>query len=204
MKLATSPKKKILLFTLFLISVSALFLAIVNYCIFHDFKTMEKEQVLSIANEKINFLFFEINTLPGGISEDILFIKDLSSLQQFISENNSICFTKDLSVFLEQNPLYNEFCVLDIQGKNLFSLSSNKNKSSCDSLLFLSDFNAIKNLEDNAIYLSRLIKNNDQSVLIYASPVYFKNQKAGFLVAQINAEYFLEDIRSVMMEKESF
>jgi hypothetical protein len=200
--------KKLFLFgSLFMIFISALFLAFNNYIGHEELQQSEKTEIIELNQQRMSSLLFEIDNIPGGIGKDILFLTKLSPVSEALSSPQDIpdSLFVNLNAFMNENKIYNEICFLNLTGYSVLTLHQEGNGiGKCNSFLEEDFLDRLYSLKKDKIYMTRLVRNKDNHpVIVYSSPVYNNSEKLGYLVAQISADYFLEDIRNFNREGEN-
>jgi len=169
---------------------------------------------LFIAGQRMSELYYEINNIPRGAGNDVLFLSKLSDLDALINnpqdtqaKNN---LEQDFRNFLKQNQTYKNITLIDSQGTeklNVYSVSSEiqppMNHSDKDY------FTKTLSLSKNEVYISELEaepsgNSGNVSVMKYGVPIYNDAaiKPAGVLILTVNPDYFLDDIRNFSRDGE--
>ena len=198
-------------FYLFFVLLIAL-LAILASQVFGDIQ-QEQESYVSLSNdaldERMSSLYNELNNLPSGAGNDVLFLSNLIDVSDFIFNNTSEKgeLDQDFSEFLNQNIAYKRLTIIrldDWSGLNIERQIDDKITTSLiSSNLFLGqDFiNKAINLKKGKVYISDLQKdvmsNSNSLVLYYVAPIFDGQEKpGGILILTVDPSYFLDDVRN--------
>jgi len=178
---------------------------------------------IDAIGQSVDSVFLDINDFPQQEGNDILYIGKINSLHDLLNsqgigtEENKRKLAKDFMNFMEVNPAYYnlryidengmEIIKVENDGESLFVVEDEKLQDKSDSPYF----NKIMMLDKDEIYISRLDLNVENSILEnrgteetpeyipvirYGMPVFdYGGKRKGFLIFDIYADYFLEDIR---------
>ncbi|MDA3836928.1 MAG: cache domain-containing protein [Nanoarchaeota archaeon] len=182
----------ILLLTLLIISL------IQNKILSNNLNEKIIEKDFSSYNERLSQLFSEAQNFPEGADKDIIFLTEMSSLTNFLenkTEKNKALVKHDFLKFKGVKKLYYEITYIDSESK--ISIENPE--------IYYSEIdNQFKALDVGEIYVSSLfvIDNEERTrILSYVTPV-VKYGERGYLIIDIAADYFLEDIRRYQREDE--
>ena len=94
------------------------FLAIDGYSNLNKNLQIHNAGTINLIDQRMVSLFFEINNFPKSVGNDILFLSELSSMEQLINSNDKNIreqkisdVGKDFLGFLRENKVYYQFLV---------------------------------------------------------------------------------------------
>jgi methyl-accepting chemotaxis protein len=213
----------------FVVLISIFFLVLFTFLIFDGYLNLERDKEIYIINAKdmisdrVNSLLFEMNILPQDIGNEVLFISELSSMDNLLnpvgdSEENAIKdLEEDFLNFLKGSQANYQLKYVDEKGREI--VKAEFNGSDCyivpeGKLLNMNNdyyFKQTMKLRKEEIYFSKqdlnvvngLIENigtedNPSYVPIIriATPVYNSSGiNRGIVMLSIYVDYFLDDIR---------
>lgn len=173
----------------------------------------ETRNYISSANDavdqRLSALYAEINNLPRGAGNDILFLSKLASINNFADSSfknspSKIEAEKDLVEFLAQNRFYQNLAIISSDGSEMLGVVQGDNgeikniENPNENYSGHNYFEITKNLEKNEVYISDITSSLDNfPVMHYASPIIDDSENLkGILLLTVNVNYFLEDIRN--------
>lgn len=216
-----------ILYMILLIWVAALIVG--EYSYYKKTSEFLSANAKDMVAQRINSLIFEINILPKGVGNDILFLKKLSSLNDIINlnsvnQNDLSDLKEDFLTFMDQNQFYYQLRYIDENGEEIIRVNNNE-----ENIIIISE-NELQNkqlseyfietsrLTNDFIYISPLDLNVEDGiienrgtkenpiyipVLRYSTPVFNKlGERKGIVIANIYADYFLGDVRRFQREGE--
>ncbi len=211
----------------FIISVFVfMFIVSVTYsiCDFNLHKKSYDEEARDMVNERMKSLLFQINVFPKYIGNELLFLSQLSSMKAVLNYSNKVdVLQSDFLRFMEGSKSYHRLRYIDENGSQIVEINyngANYNSIPKEKLQYKEDkyFNKTMELFEGEVYLSELGLNTEYGKLenrgtdeypIYiptlkiATPVFRTNgARAGIIILNIYADYFLNDIRSAQKEGE--
>ncbi len=160
---------------------------------------------------RLRSVFTTINDFPGSVGRDMVFLRTISSLSAFYGDSSNKSWRQlhqDMQGFIDGNEAYDEIvvykegCVLTVR-----RVSQDDGNTFCGA--FDSELqnvvSHVKGLSFGGVYVSKLIdyprvvngKKSTIPSIIYGTKVLVPNSKNGVLIAVINANYFLKDIRNL-------
>lgn len=183
---------------------------------------------IDAIGRSVDSLFLDINDFPQQEGNDILYAGKINSLHDLLNsgdvdfEENRKKLIRDFMNFMEVNPSYYQLRYIDEKGIEVVRLENDG-----EALFVVEDDNLqdkmdryyyenVMILDEEEIYISRLDLNMEDGVLEnrgteenpeyvpvirYAMPVFDdKEARKGFLIFNIYADYFLENIRRTNRE----
>jgi len=179
-----------------------------------SFDTLDK------INREVDDYADEINHFLQGVQGDVLFLSELSSLNDLINSKNiynaKTNLEKDFLSFSNEKKIYYQIRYIDENGQEIVRIDSDKQSSMVihDNLQNKKEryyFKETMNHKEGGLYISPLdlnIENNgienrgteDEPIYVpvirYATPVFDdKNNAKGIVITNIYADYFLENIQ---------
>ncbi len=225
-------KKSVFVVICVLSAILFLFLIVKGYSDLKKTTKIHTSNMVDIIDQRMNSIFLEINDFPGNAADDITLLRKLSCFEDVSnSKENSEIKTngiknieKDFLVFLKQKNVYfqlryidkygNEVVRVNFDGENYEVVHKSKLQDKSERYYF----DRVMSLSEGEVYVSRLDLNiengeienrgTDQNpiyvpVIRYASPIVDnKGNKQGIIISNVNADYFLEDIRRFQREGE--
>jgi hypothetical protein len=213
----------------FVVLISTFFLVLFAFLIFDGYLNLERDKEIYVTNAKdmisdrVNSLLFEMNILPQDIGNEVLFISELSSLNNILNpagdlaENSVKDLKEDFLNFLEGSPAHYQLKYVDENGREIVRAEFNGSDFYIvpeGRLLNLKNdyyFKQTMKLSKEEIYFSKLDLNvvnglienigtedNPSYVPIIkiATPVYNGSGiNKGIVMLGIYVDYFLDDIR---------
>lgn len=179
-----------------------------------------RAEALDSIDDRIDLLSTSINLVPRGVSDDLLFLTQLSSLERVVEtqtlERQSL-FENDLFAFLNENTIYYTIEYWNEDGEFIMGASFDREKAYRDTFTHLSSveglqehFDRIRVLDPGDVYVSPVILTRRENtsdvgmpVLYYGTPVIQKGEMKGVLVALVYADYFLDNVRNASYGEES-
>ncbi len=173
----------------------------------------------SAVEERLSGVFATMNDFPGSAGKDMLFLRSLSSVSALYDNFTSSSWRsaqEDLQQFIERNTAYDEIhmhtslCMFSVR-----RVRDEDGSTSCDTASgSLEDAIAhTGGLSQGSVYVSPLVsythkvKGKDSTIpaILYSTKVVSApgSKEDGVIVAVIDANYFLEDIRRLKREGES-
>jgi len=194
-------------FYLFFVLLIAL-LAILASQVFGDIQ-QEQESYVSLSNdaldERMSSLYNELNNLPSGAGNDVLFLSSLVDVKDFIFNGSSKEeeIDQDFSEFLNQNTAYKRLTIAKIDNQPGLNIERQIDGKIILSQSSLSEDFISKaiNLQKNKVYISDLqkdvISDSGSLVLYYATPIFNDaGELGGILILTVDPSYFLDDVRN--------
>ncbi len=185
---------------------------------------------IDAINNRIENLFLEINGFPQDEGNDILYLsknlalKDLLREGGFFQDENRRRLSVEFFNFMEVNPSYYQLRYIDESGMEIIRVENDGKNLTVVEDVYLQDkkeryyFKDTMSLGENEVYVSRLDLNIENGVLEnrgteespeyipvirYSVPIFDDDgKKRGFLIFNVYADYFLEDIRRMEREGE--
>lgn len=188
-------------------------LAILAFQVFSDIR-QEQESFVSLSNdaldERMSSLYNELNNLPSGAGNDVLFLSKLVNVADFTfisSTERATELTQEFSEFLNQNIAYKKLTIIrtpdrsglnverQLDGKIISNVISNQ---SSENEIFLKEAAGLKK---DKVYISDLQKDamseSNSLVLYYATPILnAEGEVGGVLILTVDPSYFLDDVRN--------
>ena len=172
-----------------------------------------RAEALDSINDRIDLLSTSINLVPRGVSDDLLFLTQLSSLESLVETQTfewQGLFENDLLAFLNENTIYYTIEYWNIDGEFMTGASFDREKVYVDRFTHLSSveefqehFDRIRMLDPGDVYVSPVILTQRENtsavgmpVLYYGTPVVQEGEIQGLLVALVYADYFLDNVRN--------
>lgn len=198
-------------------SVIILLVALLSFLIAEAMENMTYDvknyisTVSDVTDQRMSSIYAEIDNLPRGAGNDVLFLSRLVSLNKFVfnqdmkSDDLKKEVAKDFMEFLVQNKFYQSLALIRSDGSESFKILQNENgeieinSQPEKNYAGQNYFEVTKNLDKNEVYISDLVANpnGNQPIMYYASPIVDDSGKpGGVLLLTVNVNYFLEDIRN--------
>ena len=205
-------------FCLFFVLLIALLMILLSQA-FTDMN-QDQENYISITNdaldERMSSLYNELNSLPSGAGNDVLFLSNLVNVNDFIFNSSDELkireeineLKQDFSEFLDQNIAYKRLTIIKLDDSSEINAERQLDgKIIIDSVLEQSlvsqEFlDKVVNLEKDKVYISDLQKDiissdSNNLVLYYATPIFNGQEKpGGILILTVDPSYFLDDVRN--------
>jgi len=211
-KIGNLAKIEKIKFCLFFILLAVL-LIILTSQVFTDI-SQEQKNYVSLTNdaldERMSSLYNEINNLPSGAGNDVLFLSNLVNVKNFVFNDSNIeinNLNQDFAEFLNQNIAYKKVTVIKTDNRSGLSVERQSNGEIIFSSL-LNDspvskdiLNKALKLEKDKVYISDLQKDvlsdSGSLVLYYATSIFDgKETMGGVLILTVDSNYFLNDVRN--------
>lgn len=160
----------------------------------------------SVLQERLGGVLATINDFPGSAGKDLLFLRTLSSLATFF-ESDLVSWrnvSEDLHQFLERNSAYDAFYVYDDTHGCVLAAGRPGGNEECSCAAADGSISeaasAARQLPFGGVHISRLVKlscagEEPIAAMLYATRISAPVRGGGVLVAVVNADYFLEEIR---------
>jgi len=173
----------------------------------------EQESYISLSNdaldERMSSLYNELNNLPSGAGNDVLFLSKLVDVQDFVFNGSSEIdeLNQDFSEFLSQNIAYKKLTIMRTDNKSVFNIERQINGkillNPLSNQSFMSEgfIKEVTKLQKDKVYISDLQKDlmssSNSLVLYYATPIFSESkQMGGILILTVDPSYFLDDVRN--------
>ena len=209
-----------------------IFLLIVFYGVVNEDNVSGATNSLDMIDRRLESLSLEINNFPRGAGNDVLFLSNLSSLDNYIHTDDGDdkeSFKKDVESdfieFLKENSVYYQIRYIDEFGVEVVRVEC-KNKEykiiAEEDLQNKSEkiyFTNTMLLKKGEVYISPLDLNMENGqienrgtkdnpvyvpMLRYATPLIDQGgQQKGMVISNVYADFFLDDIRSAQKQEES-
>jgi len=186
---------------------------------FFDLKRNQNLYVSSVMDsvyQGINPLFSEINNFPKTTANDVLFLSQLSSLNQILNSASNDKAINDLEIdflgFLKEHPAYYKLRYLDEQANEIVKVEFDGKTSKVISQEGLENkkdrdfFQRTTDLNEREIFISPLGTDIDSSTSVarYATPVFnYDGEPKGIIILDVYADYFLNNVRRAQREGET-
>lgn len=171
----------------------------------------------SAIEDRMGGVFNMMNDFPGSAGKDMLFLRSISSISDltlnFSGESWRLAH-EDLQQFIERNAAYDEIhihvpsCMFTVR-----RISDEDGNTDCDKPNGAEEnvISHVSVLPQGGVYVSplvpytRKIHGNESTipVILYGTKISAPNSKGGIIIAVIDANYFLEDVRRLKREGES-
>ena len=188
---------------------------------------------IDMIDQRTDSIFLSINDFPGNAANNILFLSKLSCFKDVADDRDSEFsihgienIKKDFLEFIKQSNAYYQLRYIDEDGYEVIRVDfDGENKYQIIPSGNLQDkswryyFNQAMSLDEGEVYISPLDLNIEDGkienrgteenpvyvpVIRYATPIAdSQGNKKGILIANIYADYFLEDIRRFQREEET-
>lgn len=204
----------VLLVVLFVVFYS--FLGIAGYQVFSDRDRFSEEADIDVLGERLVPLFYEINTFPQRVAQELLFFSKLSSLKNVAQNSSPEAYEElinDLLTFAQEDSIYHELRYIDENREEKVLIAYDGEKYYTVVGDFLSNVtedsyvNDIFNLSEGEVYISKFDfaerahsagnHPETESILIvrFGTPVIGDDGKhEGIIAVEIHAKFFLDDI----------
>lgn len=217
--------KKSILAIIYILSLGLFaFLIIKNYYEVDQHVKTRDASARDAIDQRMNSIFLTINDFPGNASNDITFLSKLSYFKDPLNRSIIKNIQQDFLEFIKQNTAYYQLKYIDKNGYEIIRVEFDGENYVIVSENELQDktwryyFDLAMSLDDNQVYISPLDLNIEHEeienrgtvqnpiyvpVIRYAAPVIDRNgNKQGVLIANVYADYFLEDIRRYQRQGE--
>jgi len=221
----TKFNKKSILAIIYVLSLSLLvFLITKNYYEINQNLKTRDATTFDVIDQRIHSIFLTINDFPGSAANDITFLSKLSYFKTPLNQQTITNIQQDFLEFIKQNGAYYQLRYIDKNGYEIVRVDFDGENYQIIPESNLQDkswryyFDLAMKLDANQVYISPLdlnmeneeIENRGTSqdpiyvpVIRYAVPVVDQaGNKQGILIANIYADYFLEDIRRFQRQGE--
>jgi len=207
---------------LFLLGTAFIALSAITAILMVLFQGGERERLRtfvesSAIEERLGSVFAAMNDFPGSAGKDMLTLRSLSSVLAFYGHAATLPWRDahdDLQQFIDRNAAYDEinvyssfcmFAVRRIQEENGNTSCISPNKVLQDAIAHTSA------LQQGSVYVSplvsyaRTVKGKESVIpaILYGTKVSALGSASGVIIAVIDANYFLEDVRQLKREGES-
>ncbi|MCK4997722.1 cache domain-containing protein [Candidatus Pacearchaeota archaeon] len=222
-------KKNKLIVSIIVVLIILMFI-IVNYAN-ENYKEEQRVHIAGITDSiqrRVSSIFLEINNFPHDAGNDILFLKNSRYLQELINTQDKEDYKNKLEQyflkFLKSNKVYLQLRYIDENGHEIIKIKFNGSEYKIFSESYLQNkkdkyyFKNTMKLGDEEIYISTLDLNKENGILEkkewdnsqvyiptirYSTPLFDdKGKPKGILISNIDADYFLEDIRRAQKNDE--
>ncbi len=173
----------------------------------------------SAIDERLSGVFAAINNFPGSAGHDLLFLRTLASISAMYDTNGAKNWRsahQDLQTFLDRNNAYDElYLSVDTIGctLNVRRTTEENGNSGCESAdaPVRQALDAVARLPQGTVYVSplvaftRTVSGQKETIpaLLYGTRVSAPGSKTGAIVAVVNTNYFLDDIRRLKRDDEA-
>lgn len=186
------------------------------------------QNYLDMIDQRLTSLIFEINIFPGGAGGDVIFLSKLSRLKKIGSildnEKEVEKLGEDFLEFIKENSAYYQLRYINEKGMEVVRVDFDgtnyeviqKSELQDKSLRYY--FKEAMKLNKGEVYISPLDLNVEDgiienrgttedpmyvSVIRFATPVFDdEGNNRGIIIANVYADYFLNDIRRAQRERE--
>ena len=164
------------------------------------------------ADQRMSSLYYEINNMPSGAGNDLLFLSKMYTLSERSDEAEGHgaggYMSRSFSEFMNQNPAYSDIKIIDKNGAEIYSMRRTGEGNTYDTAVtttasaFDKDFfKTISLLDDGQVYISNFEAGSYGGASVwtmrYATPIYDEPSECDeIIVLTVNVEYFLDDIRN--------
>jgi len=166
-----------------------------------------------MADQRMSTLYYEINDIPRGAGNDVLFLSKLANLKTFINDPQSTQaknnLEQDFKDFLKQNQTYKNIVLINNQGIENLDVYAGNLKPQAANHSDKDYFTKTISLNRDEVYISELGVDaqgdaSSSPVMKYGTPVFgdASTKPAGALIITVNAGYFLDDIRNFARDGE--
>lgn len=197
----------------FLIIISAVISIVIFVSLFNEINQLNEAMARDVISRRLEHSFSAINDFPGSAGKDILFLHNLSSVQNLHNTTSKIISPEVYSDFkhiLNNNGAYKDLFFYRKEFNCVMRVSENEkyNNKSCEiPPPFIADIlTKAAPLTMGQVYISPIISyrdisldNNDSPVIAYVTPA---NTDCS-IISIIDANYFLEEVRRLSREGES-
>lgn len=224
-------KKFLMLMILLFFIILLVFLGFNGYSNLQQNKKIFEANTFDTIDQRLSFLYDDINYFPIGASDDILFLSKTSSMRNVINSGNENLeegikeLENDFLEFLKGNNMYYKLRYIDENGEERLKVYFDGNdyitagKAQLENKKGRYYFGDAMSLDDEEVFISIIDLNFEKGVLEnrgtesnpeyvpvirFATPV-FSNEggQKGIIISSIYADYFLEDIRRAQREGET-
>lgn len=224
-------KKFLMLIILLFFIILLVFLGFNGYSNLQQNKKIFEANTFDTIDQRLSFLYDDINYFPIGASDDILFLSKTSSMRNVINSGNENLeegikeLENDFLEFLKGNDMYYKLRYIDENGEERLKVYFDGNdyitagKAQLENKKGRYYFGDAMNLDEEEVFISIIDLNFEKGVLEnrgtesnpeyvpvirFATPV-FSNEggQKGIIISSIYADYFLEDIRRAQREGET-
>lgn len=201
---------KSFLFCVLLTLCGALLALIVGHIVLFTRELSHKYWATSVdmIDQRLNSIIGEINTFPRAAGNDMVFLSSLSSLKETDLDN----LEKDFLAFLSENTAYYRLAFIDQSGDEHIRAefdgqNSTATRNAPQNLYSPEWIDNMGRLGPGEVFISQVkltaINGKDTPIIVYTAPVYTSEQdKKGFIVGSVYANYFLDDIRGANRDGE--
>lgn len=174
-------------------------------------ETYRLRQYVSVnaVEERLSGVFAAMNDFPGSAGKDMLFLRTLSSVSELYGHFKVGTWRRaheDIQQFIERNVAYDEVHLYT--SSCMFTarrVSEEKGDTSCVSPSPIIDDAIMHTLDlpEGSVYVSPLVpyahtvQGNESTIpaILYGTRVSMQGSQDGVIVAVVNANYFLEEVR---------
>ena len=224
-------KKFLMLIILLFFIILLVFLGFNGYSNLQQNKKIFEANTFDTIDQRLSFLYDDINYFPIGASDDILFLSKTSSMRKVINSGNENLeegikeLENDFLEFLRGNDMYYKLRYIDENGEERLKVYFDGNdyitagKAQLENKKGRYYFGDAMSLDEEEVFISIIDLNFEKGVLEnrgtesnpeyvpvirFATPV-FSNEggQKGIIISSIYADYFLEDIRRAQREGET-
>ena len=221
----------------FLISlICVLFLILFAFLIIDGYLNLDRDEKIYTAeakdmiDQRISSLLAEINIFPQNIGDDLLFLSELSSLEEVLDSTGEAKeqaiknLENDLLNYIKGSVAYYQLRYIDEAGQEIIRAEFDGNnyylvpKDKLQNKAHRYYFSETIKLNKGETYLSQLDLNIENGIIENrgteenpeyvptirtATPVFSKEELKGIVIFNIYADYFLDDIREAQREGEN-
>ena len=221
----------------FLISlVCVLFLVLFTFLIIDGYLNLNRDEKIYTAeakdmiDQRMASLLFEMNIFPQDIGDDLLFLGELSSLNEVFDSTDEAkedaikSLENDFLNYIKGSVAYYQLRYIDVSGQEIVRVEFDGinyktiTKDKLQNKAHRYYFSETIKLNKRGVYLSPLDLNIENKIIenrgteenpVYvptirvATPVFSDEKLKGIIIFNIYADYFLDDIRSSQRQGEN-
>ena len=200
------------------------FLGIAGHEVFFDRERLSEATDIDALNERLVPLFYQINAFPKRVAQEVLFLSELSSLKNVVERPSQKTYEKllhDLFTPEENNGIYHKILYINERREEQMRMTAdgkvyfNTPENSLGAVINDSYVSDIFALSEGEVYISdfdfaahadsaRNGTATEQTLIVrFGTPVMGNDGKReGIIVAEIYANFFLDDIRNLSRDNE--
>lgn len=214
-----------------LLLILLIFVGVENHTDLNNNLRVRTADAFSLIDQRMTSLFFEVNIFPRSAGSDVLFLSELSNLNNLInsadyeSRDNAIeNLENDFLGFVKENTVYYQLRYIDEQGDEIIRVDFDGENYTVFSKANLQNkkeryyFNKTMSLDKREVFISPLDLNIEEGIIEnrgteknpiyvpimrYATPVFnYNGESKGIIISNIYTNYFLDDIRKFQRQGE--
>jgi len=202
------------------------FLAIAGFEVFSERDRLSSATDVDSMSGRLTPLFYQINIFPSQVAQEVLFLSKFLSFRNDIDDSSPHEYESlinDLLTSVQDNNIYHEVRYIDNSGAEKLRIAYDDKeyyvtpRELLDKEVKDKYIEDIQILSEGDVYIAPItladrvhpvrnrpvsLRDISVSMIRFGTPVYSNKEKIGVVVADIHADYFLDDIRRASHDNE--